>query len=768
VAAAAVIRAATLFSGIGAPEAAMPGWHWLWHAEIEPFPAAVLAARHPRSVNLGDVTSHDLAHRALAIGRPDVLVFGSPCLPFSTAGKRLGLDDPRGNLALIALKIIEKVKPHYFVFENVPGLISSAAGEDLRAFLDIVTEIGYYFDVDILDAQHHGLAQRRQRVFVTCENAALGRQKKTGSFGATGLSCLIEMSLGILAAHTGVFATGGIALEPRGPFSADGLLKKTRLFGLPLRTPSADPTCTAAWASWLSDLDATLAKCLPGLGSSAFASGCRSAAWESSADARSSATATASASSSMSPSWSAFLDAVSVVASRFTTSTATREITHREIYTCSLLVLSICERITRSTTLPESFYAAASSSLTALRVFTAYARQTDSDLFGRLLCGDDWMLFIQAAKDAERQLERRLGDWRPAAEVLFEPESLRGHPAPGREAGQRIARPLATCAAGGSGYRNDADTADNLIAWGIGPDAVDRSGEGAAGNAAERSGLNIAEQTQPALRARPNNSVAVVCGGNAAPGDTDGHTMAVQVDTLRQTGYHACHADAQEARSVALMRALRDAVGAETFQEWGLGVLAALWPQEVLRPAVHGFGLRCPPFNQRGLVHLALAFAEGRSCRGVRTLWEAGCERCPPPGWQPSERLAHELGTCLSELPYSPSPPTRFLHCLREACEGAWPLRQALSALEEAWRSACHKDEPAHGTSSIRRLTVEECEALQGFPRRYSAITYRGKEAADGPRYRALGNSMAVPCVKWLLTRIGAHLAATLTEENAA
>jgi hypothetical protein len=57
-----------------------------------------------------------------------------------------------------------------------------------------------------------------------------------------------------------------------------------------------------------------------------------------------------------------------------------------------------------------------------------------------------------------------LGDWRRAAAVLFEPESLLGHPAPSRQAGQRVARPIAASAPGSSGYRNDADTADNLIA----------------------------------------------------------------------------------------------------------------------------------------------------------------------------------------------------------------------------------------------------------------------------------------------------------------
>jgi DNA (cytosine-5)-methyltransferase 1 len=56
--------------------------------------------------------------------------------------------------------------------------------------------------------------------------------------------------------------------------------------------------------------------------------------------------------------------------------------------------------------------------------------------------------------------------------------------------------------------------------------------------------------------------------------------------------------------------------------------------------------------------------------------------------------------------------------------------------------------------SAVRRLTPCECERLQGFPDDYTAITVRGKPAADGPRYKALGNSMAVPVMAWLGSRI--------------
>jgi DNA (cytosine-5)-methyltransferase 1 len=54
----------------------------------------------------------------------------------------------------------------------------------------------------------------------------------------------------------------------------------------------------------------------------------------------------------------------------------------------------------------------------------------------------------------------------------------------------------------------------------------------------------------------------------------------------------------------------------------------------------------------------------------------------------------------------------------------------------------------------VRRLTSTECERLQGFPDGYTNVPHRGKPAADGPRYKALGNSMAVPVMAWIGRRI--------------
>jgi DNA (cytosine-5)-methyltransferase 1 len=65
---------------------------------------------------------------------------------------------------------------------------------------------------------------------------------------------------------------------------------------------------------------------------------------------------------------------------------------------------------------------------------------------------------------------------------------------------------------------------------------------------------------------------------------------------------------------------------------------------------------------------------------------------------------------------------------------------------------------------SVRRLLPVECERLQGFHDGWTDVPYRGKPAADGPRYRAIGNSMAVPVIGWVLQRVQQIAAASLED----
>jgi len=149
-------------------EAATVGWHHLgWKAvaysEIDPFPSQVLAHHYPDIPNLGDMTKYK-EWNLESIG---LLVGGTPCQSFSVAGLRKGLDDPRGNLALTYVGILDKFKPRWFIWENVSGVLSSNRGRDFGSFLGAVAECGYGWAYRVLDAQYfRGTPQRRRRVFV--------------------------------------------------------------------------------------------------------------------------------------------------------------------------------------------------------------------------------------------------------------------------------------------------------------------------------------------------------------------------------------------------------------------------------------------------------------------------------------------------------------------------------------------------------------------------------------------------------------------------
>lgn len=150
------MRGGTLFSGIGAPECAAPGIDWRWAAEIDPFADAVYRARLPGAPNLGDVRAVNWAE----VEPVDVVVFGSPCQSFSVAGRRRGLDDPRGDLARVAIEAVGRNGARWFVFENVPGLLSARRGRDFAELLGRMAQCGYGVAWRIFDARHFGVPQR--------------------------------------------------------------------------------------------------------------------------------------------------------------------------------------------------------------------------------------------------------------------------------------------------------------------------------------------------------------------------------------------------------------------------------------------------------------------------------------------------------------------------------------------------------------------------------------------------------------------------------
>lgn len=159
------MRYVSLFSGVEAASLAWEplGWEPVAFAEIEPFPSAVLAHRWPDVPNLGDVTKVDWSKYRGAV---DLVVGGSPCQAFSVAGKREGLMDARGQLMLEYVRAVAEIEPRWFLWENVPGVLSQDRGRAFGTLLREMDELGYGMAWRVLDAQFFGVAQRRRRVFL--------------------------------------------------------------------------------------------------------------------------------------------------------------------------------------------------------------------------------------------------------------------------------------------------------------------------------------------------------------------------------------------------------------------------------------------------------------------------------------------------------------------------------------------------------------------------------------------------------------------------
>ena len=190
------MRYGSLCSGIEAASVAWEplGWQPAWFAEIEPFPCAVLAHHWPHVTNHGDMTL--LVGKILSgvVEAPDILVGGTPCQAFSVAGLRGSLDDERGNLTLVLIRILDAIDfirarngqpPCILVWENVPGVLSTKdnafgcflgglAGEDMplepagQKWTNAGCVLGHKRRIAwrILDAQYFGVPQRRRRVFL--------------------------------------------------------------------------------------------------------------------------------------------------------------------------------------------------------------------------------------------------------------------------------------------------------------------------------------------------------------------------------------------------------------------------------------------------------------------------------------------------------------------------------------------------------------------------------------------------------------------------
>jgi len=108
----------------------------------------------------------------MKVGEPFLISGGPPCQPFSTAGKRLGINDPRGSLFKEFVRIIDEIRPRFFVMENVKGIMSSALKDEngnntntkvLDVILEEFRKLNYKTVYGVLDAVNYGVPQFRER-----------------------------------------------------------------------------------------------------------------------------------------------------------------------------------------------------------------------------------------------------------------------------------------------------------------------------------------------------------------------------------------------------------------------------------------------------------------------------------------------------------------------------------------------------------------------------------------------------------------------------
>ncbi|WP_218919286.1 DNA cytosine methyltransferase [Burkholderia sp. FL-7-2-10-S1-D7] len=254
-----------------------------------------------------------------------------------------------------------------------------------------------------------------------------------------------------------------------------------------------------------------------------------------------------------------------------------------------------------------------------------------------------------------------LGDWRRAAAVLFERESLLGHPAPSRKTWQRVAGTIAPGAHPG-GHNGQDDDGKFLIAHALRGEGFDASEDGTG-------------RGTPLVPCQPYTL--------AIRGRDDGHALE-----YRQDG-------------------TANAILTPNGGRGGIGVGAIAFDTTQITSATNRSNPR-----------------PGDPCH-------------------PISASAHT--------------PAIAFDC-KSSGQNGFGVGEIASTMRSMGHSDSHQNGGGHQAvmhgTVVRRLTPRECERLQGFPDNYTLINSRGKPAADGPRYKALGNSMAVPVMRWIGERI--------------
>ncbi|MDT8894207.1 DNA (cytosine-5-)-methyltransferase [Halomonas sp. I1] len=318
-----------------------------------------------------------------------------------------------------------------------------------------------------------------------------------------------------------------------------------------------------------------------------------------------------------------------------------------------------------------------------------------------------------------------LGDWRRAAAVLFEREGLSGNPPPSRGQGQDTA---ADAGHGPAvpilepGARTGKSTDDRRAGIGVGESgdpmftlqAGKQHGVACAITGDITHALNTANNGKGCSEDGTGRGVPTIA---FTAKDYGADAQADLSPTLRAGGYAASHANAGVMPAVCFAQNSRS----EVRQVGGDGQITGALAAD------HGV-------QQQHYVAQPVAFQPGNLRRG------AGA----PPSGEVFPTVKADHGRGLSD---------QFPHVCQSTADtltSNWHKSGGAKAGKEAGVL-----NPVFQGLRVRRLMPVECERLQGFPDGHTAIPYRNKPvAADGPRYKAIGNSMAVPCMQWIGRKI--------------
>lgn len=206
-----------LFSGIGGFRIACDelGLETVWANDINPKASEI----YRENFGAEEHVEGDLQDYINDIPSHDLLTAGFPCQPFSSAGKKLGIEDVRGTLFEKIVSILSEKKPKYFVLENVKRLLSMDKGDHFATILAALSSLGYFIEWRLLNAVNFGLPQNRERIVIT---GHLDRKPRSYLCTKTDLEGLTEKQVSNLmdidkwkeiGSHATKFLDWGVALD---------------------------------------------------------------------------------------------------------------------------------------------------------------------------------------------------------------------------------------------------------------------------------------------------------------------------------------------------------------------------------------------------------------------------------------------------------------------------------------------------------------------------------------------------------------------------